>query len=132
MPKRALPCCRTSSRTVGDRRAWRKRFEGRCSLIATIPPRRDARAAESDGLENHCGASHRGFKSHSLRSDTQHRTIMISTRASTRAIGVGLACAAFLLLAITPAGAWAANAARDTAARSLGAGEAAVLGVVEG
>src|SRR3954454_16840530 len=34
-----------------------------------ISPRRDARAAESDGLENHCGASHRGFKSHSLRSD---------------------------------------------------------------
>src|SRR3954463_622707 len=67
MPKRALPCCRTSSRTVGDRRAWRKRFEGRCSLIATIPPRRDARAAESDGLENHCGATHRGFKSHPLR-----------------------------------------------------------------
>ena len=32
-----------------------------------ISPRRDARAAESDGLENHCGASHRGFKSHSLR-----------------------------------------------------------------
>src|SRR5437763_11479881 len=32
-----------------------------------MPPRRDARAAESDGLENHCGASHRGFKSHSLR-----------------------------------------------------------------
>jgi undecaprenyl-diphosphatase len=55
------------------------------------------------------------------------RTIMTSTRASTRAIGAGLACAAFLLLAITPAGAWAANAARDTAARSLGAGEAAVL-----
>ncbi len=30
-------------------------------------PGRDARAAESDGLENHCGASHPGFKSQSLR-----------------------------------------------------------------
>ncbi|MDQ1508799.1 MAG: undecaprenyl-diphosphatase, partial [Actinomycetota bacterium] len=51
---------------------------------------------------------------------------------STRAIGVGLACAVLLFLAASPAGAWAAAAARDTAARSLGAGEAAVLGVVEG
>src|SRR6266498_5648867 len=33
----------------------------------TIPRRRDARAAESDGLENHCAFGHRGFKSHSLR-----------------------------------------------------------------
>ena len=36
-------------------------------LIPYYLARRDARAAESDGLENHCGASHRGFKSHSLR-----------------------------------------------------------------
>jgi len=51
---------------------------------------------------------------------------------STRAIGVGLACAVLIVLAANPAGARAAVAARDTAARSLGAGEAAVLGVVEG
>src|SRR3954454_3302693 len=47
-----------------------------------ISPRRDARAAESDGLENHCGASHRGFKSHSLRQVmqvTQHAPHSIAT-----------------------------------------------------
>jgi len=51
---------------------------------------------------------------------------------STRAIGVGLACAVLIFLAASPAGARAAVAARDTAARSLGAADAAVLGVVEG
>ncbi len=35
--------------------------------------RRDARAAESDGLENHCGASHPGFKSQSLRHRERRR-----------------------------------------------------------
>ena len=42
-------------------------FAARRYASRNISPRRDARAAESDGLENHCGASHRGFKSHSLR-----------------------------------------------------------------
>ena len=34
---------------------------------ASLSPRRDARVAESDGLENRCVARHRGFESHSLR-----------------------------------------------------------------
>ena len=47
----------------------------RRSLVTTRASRarRDARAAESDGLENHCGASHRGFKSHSLRQRAARR-----------------------------------------------------------
>jgi undecaprenyl-diphosphatase len=55
-----------------------------------------------------------------------------ATSASTRAIGVGLACAAVLVVAFTPAGAGAATAAHQSASRALGAGEAAVLGAVEG
>jgi undecaprenyl-diphosphatase len=51
---------------------------------------------------------------------------------STRAIGVGLACATLILIAFTPAGAAAASAAHESAAHALGAGEAVVLGVVEG
>src|SRR5436190_22072296 len=46
---------------------------GREGPLVTIPRRRDARAAESDGLENHCASGHRGFKSHSLRHRTRPR-----------------------------------------------------------
>ena len=58
---------RRAGRRVGDaaQGVLRGRDAGR--TIPYIAARRDARAAESDGLENHCGASHRGFKSHSLR-----------------------------------------------------------------
>ena len=52
--------------------------------------------------------------------------------SSTRAIGVVLACVAMFLFATSPAGAWAATTAHESAANALGAGEAVVLGVVEG
>src|SRR6476660_358687 len=51
---------------------------------------------------------------------------------STRAIGVGIACATLIVIAFSPAGAAAATAAHESAAHALGAGEAVVLGVVEG
>jgi len=51
---------------------------------------------------------------------------------STRAIGVAIACATLILIAFTPAGAAAATAAHESAAHALGAGEAVVLGLVEG
>jgi undecaprenyl-diphosphatase len=52
--------------------------------------------------------------------------------AATRVIGVAVACAVLLFLATSPAGARAATTAHESAAHALGAGEAAVLGVVEG
>ncbi len=51
---------------------------------------------------------------------------------STRALGVGLAGVVLLFLATNPAAAGAATTAHQAAAHALGAGEAAVLGVVEG
>ena len=58
------------------------------AAAGTMPPRhrarRDARAAESDGLENHCGASHPGFKSQSLRHTAQVRAISASDLAHGR------------------------------------------------
>ena len=51
---------------------------------------------------------------------------------ATRAIGVAVACAVFLFIAASPAGARAATTAHESAANALGAGEAVVLGIVEG
>ena len=55
-----------------------------------------------------------------------------TTLISPRSIALGFACVVFVLLAASPAGAWAADVARHTASKSLSAGDAAVLGVVEG
>ena len=55
----------------------------------------------------------------------------VSLRTRARVIAVGLAVMAFLLLA-NSAGARALEQARDTASTTLSAGEAVVLGVVEG
>ena len=60
--------------------------EGSGDGYAVGSPRRGARAAESDGLENRCGASHRGFESHPLRqmqnapSLTRRGVLHVSTR----------------------------------------------------
>src|SRR6476469_8089371 len=51
---------------------------------------------------------------------------------ATRAIGVAVACAVFLFVAASPAGARATTTAHESAANALGAGEAVVLGIVEG
>ena len=51
-------------RGVGPSHQVLRRLDEAASLLA----RRDARVAESDGLENRCVARHRGFESHSLRS----------------------------------------------------------------
>jgi undecaprenyl-diphosphatase len=56
----------------------------------------------------------------------------ISARAIGVSVGVADTCVAFVLLADSPAGAWAADAARVSVAKSLSAADAAVLGVVEG
>src|SRR5204862_233707 len=49
---------------------------------------------------------------------------------ATRAIGVAVACAVFLFVAVSPAGARVATTAHESAANALGAGEAVVVGGV--
>ncbi len=44
-----------------------RRSPGRLLRVWLRQPGRDARAAESARLESVCGATHRGFESHSLR-----------------------------------------------------------------
>jgi undecaprenyl-diphosphatase len=51
---------------------------------------------------------------------------------SPRSIALGFACVVLVLLAATPAGARTADVASKTAGKALSAGDAAVLGVVEG
>src|SRR5688500_20240364 len=59
--------------TLFRSRHMRERADGHDSLVdpgrhLRVVPRRGARAAESARLESVCGATHRGFESHSLRS----------------------------------------------------------------
>ena len=55
-----------------------------------------------------------------------------TTVGSARSIGLVLVGVVFVVLAASPAGAWAAASARHAASTSLSAGDAVVLGVVEG
>src|SRR5688500_19470354 len=64
--------------TLFRSRHMRERADGHDSLVdpgrhLRVVPRRGARAAESARLESVCGATHRGFESHSLRSQLEDR-----------------------------------------------------------
>ncbi len=66
----SLPCERLSFDTPAASCYTRSRSGLRASLLGGDPrrrPRRDGRAVDGGGLENRCGASHRGFESLSLR-----------------------------------------------------------------
>ncbi len=64
-----MPCNADFIRKLQIKLIWYKRqlLTDNRMLIADSNIWRDAGAVELDSLENCCGASHRGFESHSLR-----------------------------------------------------------------